>query len=95
MAAVSISPEVSIKQSQIYARCQGIFDVKDAPRTGRPIVENVDKITEIIKVDRHVSGRNTTQELKINHKIVLSHLHKVGFKKKFDVWMLHQLTPKT
>ncbi|GFW87565.1 histone-lysine N-methyltransferase SETMAR [Trichonephila clavipes] len=26
----------------------GIFDVKDAPRTGRPVVENVDKISEII-----------------------------------------------
>ncbi|GFW23426.1 histone-lysine N-methyltransferase SETMAR [Trichonephila clavipes] len=31
----------------------GIFDVKDASRTGRPIVENVDKITELIEVDRH------------------------------------------
>ena len=26
----------------------GIFDVKDAFRTGRPVVENVDKITEVI-----------------------------------------------
>ncbi|GFY21736.1 putative DD34D transposase [Trichonephila clavipes] len=53
MAVVSISREVSIKQFQIYARCQGIFDVKDAPHTDRPIVENVDKITKIIEVDRH------------------------------------------
>ncbi|GFW30087.1 histone-lysine N-methyltransferase SETMAR [Trichonephila clavipes] len=30
----------------------GIFDVKDVPRTGRPVVENVDKITEIIQVHR-------------------------------------------
>ncbi|GFV86175.1 histone-lysine N-methyltransferase SETMAR [Trichonephila clavipes] len=30
----------------------GIFDVKDAPRTGKPVVENIDKITEIINVDR-------------------------------------------
>ncbi|GFW43130.1 histone-lysine N-methyltransferase SETMAR [Trichonephila clavipes] len=78
MAVVSISREVSIKQFQIYARCQGenasqvaeivngvfsadtltanyvqfwfrrflsgIFDVKDAPRTGRPLIENVDKL---------------------------------------------------
>ncbi|GFT27273.1 histone-lysine N-methyltransferase SETMAR [Trichonephila clavipes] len=28
----------------------GIFDVKDAPRTGRPIVEKVDKNTETIEV---------------------------------------------
>lgn len=27
-------------------------DVKDAPRTGRSVAENVDKINEIIEVDR-------------------------------------------
>ncbi|GFX50093.1 histone-lysine N-methyltransferase SETMAR [Trichonephila clavipes] len=59
-----------------------IFDVKDAPRTGRPVV---DKITEIIEIDRHVSSCSITQELKIDHKTVLSHLRKVGFKKKLDV----------
>ncbi|GFW30016.1 histone-lysine N-methyltransferase SETMAR [Trichonephila clavipes] len=32
----------------------GIFDIRDVPRTGRPVVENVDKITEIIEVDLHV-----------------------------------------
>ncbi|GFX23660.1 histone-lysine N-methyltransferase SETMAR [Trichonephila clavipes] len=40
----------------------GIFDVKYTPHTGRPVVEKVDKTTEIIKVGRHVSslciGRN-------------------------------------
>ncbi|GFW25834.1 histone-lysine N-methyltransferase SETMAR [Trichonephila clavipes] len=30
----------------------GIFDVKDAPRIGRRVVENVDKITEIIEIDQ-------------------------------------------
>ncbi|GFV70345.1 histone-lysine N-methyltransferase SETMAR [Trichonephila clavipes] len=53
------------------------FDVKDAPRTGRPIVENVDKITEIIEVDRHNSNRSIAQELKIDHKTVLNPLRKV------------------
>ncbi|GFT49529.1 histone-lysine N-methyltransferase SETMAR [Trichonephila clavipes] len=72
----------------------GIFDVKDAPRTGRPTVEKVGKITEIIEVDRHVSSHSMAQELKFDHKIVLSHLHKVGFKKKLHVWVPHQLTPK-
>ncbi|GFV49696.1 reverse transcriptase domain-containing protein [Trichonephila clavipes] len=32
----------------------GIFDFKDAPRTDRPVNETVDKIPEIIEVDRHV-----------------------------------------
>ncbi|GFX04103.1 histone-lysine N-methyltransferase SETMAR [Trichonephila clavipes] len=65
----------------------GIFDVKDAPRTGRTVVENVDKITGIIEVDRPLSSR-------IDHKTVLSHLRKVGFKKKLHVWVPHQLTQK-
>ncbi|GFV43556.1 histone-lysine N-methyltransferase SETMAR [Trichonephila clavipes] len=72
----------------------GIFDVKDAPRTGRLVVENVDKITEVIKVDRHVSSRSISQKLKIDLKTVLSHLRKVGLKKKLHVWVPHQLTPK-
>ncbi|GFU17706.1 uncharacterized protein TNCV_1744711 [Trichonephila clavipes] len=53
----------------------GIFDVKDAVRTGRPVVENVDKITEII-IYWHVGSRSITQELNIDHKTVLSHLRK-------------------
>ncbi|GFW01883.1 histone-lysine N-methyltransferase SETMAR [Trichonephila clavipes] len=104
MTVVSISREVSIKQYQIYARCQGenasqmaeivngVYDVntvtanyvqfwfddfvqafsyvKDAPHTDRPVVENVDKITEIIGVDRHVSSRSIAQKLKIDQKTV-------------------------
>ncbi|GFX37713.1 histone-lysine N-methyltransferase SETMAR [Trichonephila clavipes] len=63
-------------------------------RTGRSVIEIVDKITDVIEVDRHVSSRSITKELKIDHKTVLSHLSKVGFKKKLDVLVPHQLTPK-
>ncbi|GFW07201.1 histone-lysine N-methyltransferase SETMAR [Trichonephila clavipes] len=64
----------------------GIFDVKDAPRTGRPVIKNVDKITEIIQVDRHVSSccPLPTQELKIDHNTVLNHMRKVGLKNQLD-----------
>ncbi|GFV64206.1 histone-lysine N-methyltransferase SETMAR [Trichonephila clavipes] len=72
----------------------GIFDVKDAPRKGRPTIENVDKITEIIDVDRHVSSRSIVKELSIDHKTDLNHFRKVGLKKKLDAWVPHQLTRK-
>ncbi|GFU42245.1 histone-lysine N-methyltransferase SETMAR [Trichonephila clavipes] len=72
----------------------GIFDVKDAPRTGEPVVENIDKIIEIIEVNRLVSIRSIAQGLNIDHKTVLSHLSKVEFKKKLHVWVPYQLTPK-
>ncbi|GFV06144.1 histone-lysine N-methyltransferase SETMAR [Trichonephila clavipes] len=71
-----------------------IFDAKDAPRTGRHVVENVNKIKKIIEDDWHVSSHIIAQELKIDHKTVLKYLCKVGFKKKLDVWVPHQLTPK-
>ncbi|XP_015604617.1 histone-lysine N-methyltransferase SETMAR-like [Cephus cinctus] len=49
---------------------------------------------EMIEIDRHVSSRSIAQELKIDHKTVLNHLHKAGFKKKLDVWVPHELTQK-
>ncbi|GFX75129.1 histone-lysine N-methyltransferase SETMAR [Trichonephila clavipes] len=52
-----------------------IFYVKDARRRGRPVFENVDKITELIEVNRLVSTRSIAQGLKIDHKRALSHLH--------------------
>ncbi|GFT11117.1 histone-lysine N-methyltransferase SETMAR [Trichonephila clavipes] len=68
----------------------GIFDVKVTPRTGSPS----SKITEILKVYRHVSSRSIAQELEIDHKTVSNHFCKVGFKKKLHVWVSHQLKPK-
>ncbi|GFV70791.1 histone-lysine N-methyltransferase SETMAR [Trichonephila clavipes] len=67
----------------------GIFDVEDSPNTDRLVVENVDKIIEIIEFDRHVSCRAISQELKIDYKTVLSHLREVGFKKKLHVCDCH------
>ncbi|GFW76835.1 transposable element Tcb2 transposase [Trichonephila clavipes] len=37
----------------------GIFDVKDAPHSCRPVGENVDEITEKVEVDRRLSSRST------------------------------------
>ncbi|QQP57101.1 Histone-lysine N-methyltransferase SETMAR, partial [Caligus rogercresseyi] len=64
----------------------GNFDVKDTPRSGRPIVENIDKIMEMIESDRHVSTVSIAKELNIEQKTVWNHLNKAGYKKKLDVW---------
>ncbi|GFX90617.1 histone-lysine N-methyltransferase SETMAR [Trichonephila clavipes] len=87
--AVSEGNVQGLQEKKMKKYGESIFDVKAAPRTGRPVVENVDKIPEIIEVDRNVSNHSIAQELKIDHKTVLSHLSKVGFKKKLDVWV-HQ-----
>ncbi|GFU20738.1 histone-lysine N-methyltransferase SETMAR [Trichonephila clavipes] len=56
----------------------GIFDVKVAPCTGKTVIENVNKITEIIEIDPHVGSRSIALKLKIDHKTLLSHLSKAG-----------------
>ncbi|XP_067136483.1 histone-lysine N-methyltransferase SETMAR-like [Centruroides vittatus] len=73
----------------------GNFSVKDAPRIGRPVIKNVNKIMEMIEMGQHVSSRSIGQELKIDHKTVLNYMLKAGFKKKLDVWVPHELTQKT
>jgi len=59
----------------------GNFGVKDAPRSGRPIIGKVDKIMEKVEQDRHISSHDISKELNINHKIVLTLLEKTGYKK--------------
>jgi len=45
-----------------------------------------------VEHDKHVSPVEIARELGIDHKTVLNHLHKVGYKKKLDVWVPHELS---
>ncbi|XP_025155124.1 histone-lysine N-methyltransferase SETMAR-like [Harpegnathos saltator] len=54
----------------------GNMDVEDETRSSKSIVENVDKIVEIVESDRHTSTYSIAQELKISQKTVWNHLHK-------------------
>ena len=64
------------------------FDVKDEPRSGRPITEKSDEIMEKVERDKHVSTVEIARELDIDHKTILNHLHKAGYKKKLDFGFL-------
>ncbi|GFU45228.1 putative DD34D transposase [Trichonephila clavipes] len=88
------SSSTILNPSNDLTRLNVTYACPSANSAGRPVIENVDKITEIIEVDRHVSSPSIAQELKIDHKTVLSHLRKVGLKKNLHVWVPHQLTPK-
>lgn len=72
----------------------GNFDVKDAPRSGRPSTKKADKIIAKVKQDRHVSSHDIAKELNIHHQTVLNHLKKAGYKKKLGVWVPHELTQR-
>ncbi|GFX35377.1 histone-lysine N-methyltransferase SETMAR [Trichonephila clavipes] len=93
-AETIVHPRVESGSSKVLSKSQRpdlwVSFEKHSPA---PVIENVDKIKEIIEVDWHVNSCRIAQELKIDHKTVLSHLSKVGFKKKLEVWVPHQLTP--
>jgi len=73
----------------------GNFDVKDEPRSGRPVTEKVDEILEKVQQDKHISSVDVGMELGIDHKTVLNYLHyKAGYKKKLDIWVPHELSAK-
>ncbi|GBP57351.1 Putative uncharacterized protein FLJ37770 [Eumeta japonica] len=57
------------------------FDVKDQPRSGRPVTEQVDAILEKVKQNRHISSYDLAEELRIDHKTVLTYLKKAGYTK--------------
>ena len=65
--------------------------MKDKPRFGRLITEKSDEIMVKVKRDKHVSTVEIARELGIDYKTILNHLHKAGYKKKFDVWIPHEL----
>ncbi|XP_012059583.1 PREDICTED: histone-lysine N-methyltransferase SETMAR-like, partial [Atta cephalotes] len=78
---------------QWFARfCVGNFDVKDDTHSGRPITEKSNEIMIKVERDKHVSIVEIVRQLGIDHKTVLNHLHKAGYKKKLDVWVLHELS---
>ena len=58
----------------------------------RPITEKSDEIMVKVERDKHVSTVEIARELGIDHKTVLNHLHKAGYKKKLDVWVCHKLS---
>jgi len=44
-----------------------------------------------VKRDKHVSTVEIARELGIDYKTILNYLHKARYKKKFDVWIPHEL----
>ncbi|WP_337239668.1 hypothetical protein, partial [Vibrio cholerae] len=72
----------------------GNFDVKDAPRSGRPVTNKMDAIFERVEQDRHISSYDVAEELGIDPKTVLTHLKKAGYTKKLDIWVPHELTQR-
>ncbi|GBP12525.1 Histone-lysine N-methyltransferase SETMAR [Eumeta japonica] len=70
----------------------GYFDVKDESRSSRPVTDKVDAILKIVDQGRHINFYDIAEELRMDHKTVLTHLNKAGYTKKLDTWAPYKLT---
>ena len=45
----------------------------------------------IIESNRHITVREITKQLNVSHTTIENHIRRLGFVKKFDIWVLHEL----
>ena len=69
----------------------GDFELKDAPRPGRPTEVDDDKIKAIIESNRRSMTREIAEKLNTSHICVERHLKQLGYVNKLDIWVPHQL----
>ena len=67
------------------------FDLKDAPRSGRPNEVDDNKIKAIIENKRRSMTREIAEKLNISNSCVERLLKQLGYVNKFDIWVPHKL----
>ena len=69
----------------------GDFDLKDAPRSGRPTEVDEDKIKAMLENNRRSTTREVAEKLNISHTCVGKHLKQLGYVNKLDIWVSYKL----
>ena len=69
----------------------GDFDLKDAPRFGRPTEVDDDKMKAMIENNRRSTTREIAVKLSISHTCFERHLKQLGYVNKLDIWIPHKL----
>lgn len=69
----------------------GDLSLKDDQRSGRPTKVDDHQMKAIIEENRHITVRKIAKRLNVSHTSVENHLKCLGFVKKFDVWVPHEL----
>jgi len=72
----------------------GNFNLEDAPRSGRPSEISDDEIKALIENDRHLTAEEIAKGINISATQVRAHLKAMGYVKKVDIWVPHELSEK-
>nr|BAO79476.1 transposase [Amegilla dulcifera]BAO79481.1 transposase [Amegilla dulcifera]BAO79484.1 transposase [Amegilla dulcifera] len=69
----------------------GDFSLKNAQRSGRPVEVDEAHIKTIIDSDYHSIIRDIAEKLNVSHTCIEKKLKMLGYVKKLDLWLPHQL----
>ena len=72
----------------------GDFSLDNAPRWGRPVEIDSDKIKTLIENNQRYTTREIADILKISKSSTENHLHQLGYVHRFGVWVPHRLSEK-
>uniref|UniRef100_A0A915DPD1 Mos1 transposase HTH domain-containing protein n=1 Tax=Ditylenchus dipsaci TaxID=166011 RepID=A0A915DPD1_9BILA len=73
----------------------GDNSLNDEDRSGRPISFNDEQLRELVEENHRLTTRELAEQMNVaSNKTIANHLHLLGFKSKFGVWVPHKLTKK-
>ena len=69
----------------------GDFNIKDAPRSARPMAVDNDKVKALVDANHRYTTRNVAEIPNVSKSSVENHLKALGYASKLDVWTPHRL----
>ena len=72
----------------------GNFSLDNAPRSGRSVEVDSDRIETFIENNQCYTTQEIADILKISKSSTENHLHQLGYVNHFDVWVPHKLSEK-
>ena len=72
--------------------CKGDKSLEVEERSSQPSAVDNNHLRAITEADS-LTPTEVAGELSVNHSMVVQHLKQIGKVKKFDKWLLHELTP--
>ena len=70
----------------------GNFDIDDMLHSGRLSEFDKDHLKALLKEESHQTSRELSEKTNCNQKMILNHLHSIGFAEKLGVWVPHELS---
>ena len=70
----------------------GNFDIDNLPHSRKPFEFDKDHLKTLLKKESCQTSCELAKKINCNQKMILNHLHAMGFAEKLGVWVPHELS---